>query len=128
MFSDAENRVLTLLGAFPGTILSEGIIRMEDRDGGGVGARVVALDSEGAVRAELAAMGVSRAGVDIMTPKSVFRAVRLYGVPLRAALVIKQEMLAKGGEAALPYAAAGLGEERCDMLLVGTLRQFGRLT
>ena len=73
-------------------------------------------------------MGVSRAGVDIMTPKSVFRAVRLYGVPLRAALVIKQEMLAKGGEAALPYAAAGLGEERCDMLLVGTLRQFGRLT
>ena len=128
MFSDAENRVLTLLGAFPGTILSEGIIRMEDRDGGGVGARVVALDSEGAVRAELAAMGVSRAGVDIMTPKSVFRAVRLYGVPLRAALVIKQEMLAKGGEAALPYAAAGLGEEQCDMLLAGTLRQFGRLT
>jgi len=103
-------------------------MRMNDLDGGSVGARVVTLDSEESVRAELRAMRVSRSGVDIMSPKGVFRAVRLHEVPLRAALVIKQEMLAKGGEAALPYAAAGLGEERCDMLLVGTLRQFSRLT
>ena len=108
--------------------MSEEIMRMDDGDGGSVGARVVVLDSEGSVRAELGAMGVSRAGIDIMTPKSVFRAVRLYEVPLRAALMMKQEMLAKGGEAALPYAAAGLGEERCDVLLAGTLRQFRRLT
>jgi dihydropteroate synthase len=101
---------------------------MDDGDGGSVGARVVVLDSEDAVRAELGAMGVSRAGTDIMTPKDVFRAVRLYEVPLRAALMMKQEMLAKGGEAALPYAAAGLCGERCDVLLTGTIRQFGRLT
>ncbi len=94
----------------------------------GVGARVVVLDSEDAVRAEMRAMEVSQAGAGIMAPKGVFRAVRLYDVPLKAALVVKQEMLAKGGEAALPYAAAGLCEERCDVLLLGTLEEFGRLT
>ncbi len=97
-------------------------------DAGSTGARVMVLDSEDAMRAQLRSMGVSRAGTDIMAPKGVFRAVRLHEAPIRAALIIKQEMLAKGGEAALPYAAAGLCEERSDVLLTGTLRQFGRLT
>ena len=82
-------------------------MRMDDGDGGSVGARVVVLDSEDSVRAELGSMGVSRAGTDIMTPRSVFRAVRLYGAPLRAALVIKQEMLAKGGKRLCPTLPQG---------------------
>ncbi len=97
-------------------------------DPGGTGARVMVLNSEDDLRAHLRSMGVSRAGTDIMAPKGVFRAVSVHDAPLKAALIIKQEMLAKGGEAALPYAASGLACERCDVLLLGTLRQFGRVT
>jgi len=72
-------------------------------------------------------MGVSRAGTDIMSSKGVFRTVVVRDVPIKAALIIKQEMLAKGGEAALPYSAAGLSVESCDLLLMGTLRQYERV-
>ncbi|MEA4884768.1 MAG: dihydropteroate synthase [Clostridia bacterium] len=92
----------------------------------GVGPRVVLLSSEAEAAAELRSMGVGRAGADIMAPKGVFRAARLYDVPLKAAIIIKQEMLSKGGEAALPYRAANLDGDSCDVLLMGTVQQFSQ--
>jgi dihydropteroate synthase len=90
-------------------------------------ARVAMLPCKKDVDSELLRMGVSQAGIDIMSPKGVFRTVALRDVPIKAALIIKQEMLAKGGEAALPYSAAGLSMESCDLLLMGTLRQYERV-
>lgn len=77
-----------------------------------------------AARQELACMGVGKAGCEIMAPKGVFRVIRLHDVPLRAALIIKQEMLSKGGEAALPWDAASLKCDTCPVLLSGTVRQY----
>ena len=90
-------------------------------------ARVAVLTCKKDVESELLRMGVSRAGTDIMSSKGVFRTVVVRDVPIKAALIIKQEMLAKGGEAALPYSAAGLSVESCDLLLMGTLRQYERV-
>lgn len=90
-------------------------------------ARVAVLTCKKDVESELLRMGVSRAGTDIMSSKGVFRTVVVRDVPIKAALIIKQEMLAKGGEAALPYSAAGLSMESCDLLLMGTLRQYERV-
>ncbi|MBO8126336.1 MAG: dihydropteroate synthase [Firmicutes bacterium] len=45
-------------------------------------------------------------------------------VSLRGALIIKQEMLSLGGEAALPREAAALAAEQVDVLLSGTAKQL----
>lgn len=78
-------------------------------------------------RAFLEKTGSSQAGIDWMLPKAVFRCVMLKNIAPPAANIIKQEMLAKGGEAAVAYQAL-TGEENSDVLLMGTLRQYELLT
>ncbi|MCR4424755.1 MAG: dihydropteroate synthase [Firmicutes bacterium] len=85
---------------------------------------MLALNSREALEAEMRSIGAGREGIRIMLDKGIFRVVRLYEVPIRAALIIKQEMLSKGGEAALPLRAADLAVESCDILMIGTERQF----
>lgn len=90
--------------------------------------RVVLLHSTEEVRQEMERMGVSAEGIGIMVPKGVFRAVKLTGVPAHRANILKQELLAKGGEAAVNWTCY-LAEEgaRSDVLLLGTMRQYRRL-
>jgi len=80
------------------------------------------------LRREMARIGVSAKGMAIMQPKGVFRAIEIQGVPAFQANIIKQEMLSKGGEAALNWtsyrAEAGATS---DVLLLGTLRHFHAL-
>ncbi|MHB9089706.1 MAG: dihydropteroate synthase, partial [Thermoleophilia bacterium] len=47
-------------------------------------------------------IGVAGEGIEIMAPLSVARLVRVGGLNARIANVLKQEMLAAGGDAALP--------------------------
>lgn len=75
----------------------------------------------------LEAIGASSAGIEYMIPKAVFRCLKLKDIPSRAANLIKQEMLAKGGEAAVAKNVA-LGEGSSDVLLLGTLKQYQLLT
>ncbi|MEQ8202080.1 MAG: dihydropteroate synthase, partial [Syntrophomonadaceae bacterium] len=72
-------------------------------------------------------IGASPAGVDYMVPKGVWRCLKLRNIPDRAANIIKQEMLSKGGEAAVAKEAL-MGQGMHDVLVMGTLRQFQRLT
>jgi len=89
--------------------------------------RVVAIDSEETAKALISTVGADPAGIKIMAPKAVFRAVHVQGIGCPAALILKQEMLARGGEAAIDRGAitgrAGSGE----VLLLGTLAQYRRL-
>lgn len=78
-------------------------------------------------RAFLQKTGCSQAGMEWMLPKAVFRCIMLKNISPPAANIIKQEMLAKGGEAAVAYHAL-TGEENSDVLLLGTLRQYELLT
>lgn len=73
---------------------------------------------------ELRRLGVDQPGEKIMAPKGTFFTLKVRRVPLRAALLLKQGMLAKGGEAALPRDAAGLNINEVDVLLMGTLKQY----
>lgn len=63
--------------------------------------RVLVLSTVDEVDAELARLGSDRAGRAIMAPKGVLRVVRVDGIDPRAAGILKQELLAKGGECAL---------------------------
>jgi dihydropteroate synthase len=63
--------------------------------------RVLNLNTPDKIRTEIEKIGADPRGVEIMTPKSSFRTVKLEGVNFAAANIIKQEMLSKGGEAAI---------------------------
>ncbi|NPV53659.1 MAG: dihydropteroate synthase [Firmicutes bacterium] len=93
-------------------------------DKGRVIARILRLDDQRSLAGEMRKMGVSPDGVGIMAPKGVHRIVKLTGVPLKAAILLKQEMLAKGGEAAVSWDVACLNVHTTDVLLMGTLRQY----
>ncbi len=69
-------------------------------------------------------MGVDPVGIDIMEGKSRHHLIRLDDVDLRAALILKQDMLSLGGEAALCREAAGLAIRKTPVLLMGTTRQM----
>ena len=90
-------------------------------------ARVIDVDSLASAHRELRKIGSDEQGVRIMAPKGVFRAVKVGGVPLKAAIILKEEMLARGGEAAVNRGVAGLSVETTDVLLLGTLAQYRSL-
>ncbi len=83
----------------------------------------VFIQSQEEARRCLEAIGSSTAGIEYMAPKAVFHCIKLKNISSRAANLIKQEMLAKGGEAAVTRNAA-LGEGNGDVLLMGTLKHY----
>jgi len=85
--------------------------------------RLIEPGSSG-IRSEMASMGVDPVGIDIMEGKSRHHLIRLDDVDLRAALILKQDMLSLGGEAALCREAAGLAIRKTPVLLMGTTRQM----
>lgn len=86
--------------------------------------RIIRIDHLGEARTELERIGADPQGIDLMAPKLVHRVVRVEDVPLKAALVLKQEMLSLGGEAAVNRGVAGLSVQETDVILAGTLRQM----
>jgi dihydropteroate synthase len=62
-----------------------------------------------------------------MAPKASFRTVKAEGLNFAAANIIKQEMLARGGEVVTSRAVYSSKESDSDVLILGTLRQFENL-
>lgn len=87
----------------------------------------VLISNQLEARRFLEEVGASPAGVEYIIPKGVFRCIKLKDITNRAANIVKQEMLSKGGEAAVAKEAL-MGEGKHDVLLMGTRRQFQRLT
>lgn len=83
----------------------------------------VFLNNEQEVRAALETIGVDDGAYAFLLPKGIFRCVKLKDIPCRAANIIKQEMLSKGGEAALSRRAL-YGEGVTDVLVMGTVKQY----
>ncbi|MBI4734411.1 MAG: dihydropteroate synthase [Rubrobacteridae bacterium] len=72
-------------------------------------------------------MGVSAEGIKIMSPKAVHRVIKVSNIDVRAASIMKQEMLSKGGEVAAPWTLYKLEPGKTDILVMGTRRQFDDL-
>lgn len=85
------------------------------------------IDNLKQAREEIARVGASPVSVDIMAPKAVFRVIKVCGLPPAAANILKQEMLSKGGEAAVGDQVANCRQERTDAVLMGTLSQYRRV-
>lgn len=100
---------------------------MMDGTGPHLEVHVLTLETLAGVQAEMRALGVHPGGIAAMAPKGVFRLLKVCGVDPRAANIIKQEMLARGGDAALPARVADFAPEPVDILLLGTLAQYTEL-
>lgn len=89
--------------------------------------RILEFDGIEGLIAEMEKVDAHPKGIEIMAPKGILRAIKLEGVGYAAANILKQEMLSKGGEAAIACDIY-LGErEKTDVLLLGTLRHYQRL-
>jgi len=72
-------------------------------------------------------INVQQEGIDIMLPKTRFRLVLLKGIDSGTANIIKQEMLAAGGDAAVAVGTVSCKVPATDMLLMGTVKQYNKV-
>lgn len=87
-------------------------------------ARVLAIHEIAEIRKALREIGVDAEGIEIMGPKAIHRLIKLEDVDVRAANIIKQEMLSLAGEAAISKEAYYLKQETTDVILIGTLSHY----
>jgi dihydropteroate synthase len=91
------------------------------------GARVLEVDSLAEIAREIERTDSDPEGVGIMTRKGRTYPVRLSGVPLKAAPLLKQELLSVGGEAAHARGVADHTVASTPVLILATWGQYRRL-
>mgnify|MGYP000846013598 CR=1 FL=1 len=91
------------------------------------GHRVVIIEDQAEARMFLDQIGVDPGAYPYMQPKALYRCIKLKNISCRAANIIKQEMLSKGGEAAIKRDALKF-EGFTDVLLMGHLKHYRLLT
>lgn len=72
-------------------------------------------------------IGATRAGSQVMKNKAVFLNILVKNITTTEALIIKQEMLARGGDATLPRGAVSHEVDKVNLLIFGTQLQVERL-
>lgn len=86
--------------------------------------RVLVIANEQIARQELLKLGCDPTGINIMSGKAVFKTIKLEDLPAKAANLLKQTFLAKGGEVAVARGSADLAIERTDVIICATLKQY----
>lgn len=90
------------------------------------GHHIVILQSEEEVKSCLEKLGTDQGGYPHLIPKALFRCILLKDIKAPAANIIKQEMLAAGGDAAVNRHTI-LGQGPTDVLLMGTVKQYRKV-
>lgn len=72
-------------------------------------------------------LGATGTGCNVMKNKTVNRVVYIRNITTTEALIIKQEMLSRGGDAALARDAVSHETDKTDVIITGTLLQIERL-
>jgi len=70
---------------------------------------------------------VDERGAEILLKKGAFRVLMVRGLTSMEAIIIKQEMLARGGDAAIPKLALRCDPRPEDVIILGTLAQVSGL-
>lgn len=76
---------------------------------------------------ELGQLGIHPASEKIFLHKAEILPLKLLNIRTPAANIIKQEMLACGGDCAIPSGCVVCAEERVDAILLGTRKHYDRL-
>ncbi len=88
---------------------------------------LTAPNRPGEIHEEFQRIGVSPEGIELMGGKGDFLCVKVGNISAPAANILKQEMLAKGGEVAVGKGMAYLTQETGDAIIMGTKTQYQRL-
>lgn len=88
---------------------------------------VIHIENEAHLYSEFRLVGSTEAGNRIMLNKGRGFVIRIDNVSLKAANILKQEMLSKGGDAAVHRDVAGLTAGDSSIVLLGTKRQFSEV-
>lgn len=81
-------------------------------------------DSQQDLIHQMEKIGADHGGIQLMAPKGETWVIKVENVSLKAANIIKQEMLARGGDAVVHKGVANLSIERSNLHLIATRRQF----
>ena len=82
------------------------------------------LENLAQAKEAIASVGASPVSVNIMAPKAIFRIIKVTGVSATAANILKQEMLSKGGDAAVHAGVVNCRQNISDVILMGTIKQY----
>jgi dihydropteroate synthase len=97
---------------------------VDAKHGGGYSLRRLLWTSAPEAADILKRIDVDPYGIEAMLPKMVNMNIHVQGLPCRVANIIKQEMLAIGGDAAVARGAVACSIEKTDLILIGTLKQI----
>ena len=86
--------------------------------------RRIEISDIGHARKLIQDIGCDPKSIEIMAPKAVFRTLLIEDVHPIDAIIIKQDMLSLGGEVAIPKDVFERRDEKCKILVMGTLRQL----
>ncbi|MFO7982791.1 MAG: dihydropteroate synthase [Desulfuromonadales bacterium] len=89
--------------------------------------RLLRVENENDALKALASVGVDPAGIQRMAGKMIRHLVKLRAVPCRAANILKQEMLALGGDAAVARGSVACQIPTTDVVLIGSRKKLRKL-
>jgi dihydropteroate synthase len=99
---------------------------VDARYAGGYGLRRLLWTSAREAADILKRIDVDPYGIEAMLPKMVNMNIHVQGLPCKVANIIKQEMLAIGGDAAVARGSVACTVEKTDLILIGTVKQIHR--
>ena len=73
---------------------------------------------------EMEEIGCTAAGITIMKDKAVFKVIKLKDINTKAANILKQTFLSKGGEVAISRHCADLSRDTSDVIIMATVHQY----
>lgn len=82
------------------------------------------IKNESDARKEMKSINVEDGGIKIMVPKSFHYCIKFYGLEAQDAIILKQEMIASGGDAAISCYSIPPHGEKTDALIMGTKSQL----
>lgn len=89
--------------------------------------RILSIRTLAEARRELTKVQVSSQGIEVMAPKAMGTVIKLAGVQVGAANILKQEMLSLGGDAAVARGVVNGKTEISDLLLLGNPDKIRKL-
>lgn len=83
--------------------------------------------SQPAIKQEFQTINVHPEGIILMEPKTKHYCVKICGLNIKQANVLKQEALSVGADAAVPYSVLNLEDKPIDIVLIATFKQYMKL-
>ena len=85
---------------------------------------ILSINSINDAKKAMASVDCTPEGISIMAEKAVFRTIKIDKLNTKAANILKQSMLSKGGDAAISRHCVDLSRDVTDVILMGTLKQY----